>query len=115
MVAARSVRTCHSADTLNLAGDSVWAVWIPGFVLRCAAACNLRGYTSWKHMCRVTAGVIGGAISCSGFLICFALCCLTLITGIAVGAVIMHGMLPAVGFCRAGNLTTQSALNDPCN
>jgi hypothetical protein len=34
---------------------------------------------------------------CSAFLICFALCCLTLVTAIAVGAAIMHGTLRPAG------------------
>ena len=55
--------------------------------------------------------MIGGAVSCSGFLICFALCCLTLITAIAVGAAIMRGMLPTAGTLNMH----KGALDDPCN
>jgi hypothetical protein len=64
----------------------------------CAMRCSI--HLSWNI--QRTPGVIGGAVSCSGFLICFALCCLTLITAIAVGAAIMHGMLPTAGYCMAG-------------
>ena len=39
--------------------------------------------------------------TCSGFLICFALCCLTLVTVIAVGAAIMHGTLRPVTVASA--------------
>ena len=109
MDSARNVRNCPSGVQLEFGEVCVdlGFVWVPvcvpvGFPphTRCLVDIGRgTGVTGLSGMGCVKCG--GAPFPCSAFLICFALCCITLVTAIAVGAAIMHGTLQPVTVASA--------------